>query len=168
MKATHVALLRGINVGGNSKVFEELGFTNVSTYINSGNVMFQTDKTDLAKKITAAIKKELKLDLKVLVKEAKEIKKICAKIPKDWTNDKGLRTDVIFLFDEYDKKDALKRIKTNPDVDTLLYVPGAIIWHLDRKNYTKSRMNKFIGTEVYKNSTARNVNTTKKLLELLL
>ena len=65
----YIALLRGINVGGNNKVemkklkdvFEALGFKNVSTYINSGNVIFETNETEMVKiveKIEQAILKK--------------------------------------------------------------------------------------------------------------
>ena len=54
----------------------------------------------------------------------------------------------------------------------LLYVLPHIrivirVWNINRKNYSKSGMNKFIGTEVYKNMTARNVNTVRKFLEIM-
>lgn len=65
---TYIALLRGINVGGNNKLpmraltslLEEMGLRNVKTYIQSGNVVFQSDRTDIAaleKEITAVIDK---------------------------------------------------------------------------------------------------------------
>ena len=60
---TYVALLRGINVGGNNKVemarlkkvFESLGFINVRTYINSGNVIFDTDTTDIVHAVNSTL-----------------------------------------------------------------------------------------------------------------
>jgi uncharacterized protein (DUF1697 family) len=62
--ATHVALLRGINVGGRNKVamaelreiMASLGYTDVATYIQSGNVVFSTDEQDTAT-VAAAIEK---------------------------------------------------------------------------------------------------------------
>ena len=58
-------------------------------------------------------------------------------------------------------------IKTNPKVDTLLYTSGAIIWHLKKKHYGKSKMNDLIRTKLYKNMTIRNVNTVQKLQNLI-
>ena len=52
-------------------------------------------------------------------------------------------------------------------MDTLKYIDGAIIWNVKRKDVTKSGMKKFIGTLIYKNMTARNINTVRKLNELL-
>ena len=59
--------------------------------------------------------------------------------------------------------------KSNPDVDSLEYIAGAgaIVWHILKKEYGKSGMNKFIGTEIYKNMTARNINTVRKLATLM-
>ena len=57
--------------------------------------------------------------------------------------------------------------ETNNNVDTLIYIEGALIWNLRREHYSKSGMNTFIGTPIYKNMTARNVNTVRKLAELM-
>ena len=174
----YVALLRGINVGGNNKVemgslkacFEALGFLDVSTYINSGNVIFTTKKTSeskLASGIEQAIEKTFDFPVRTVVRTAANIEKVAKAIPDKWTNDKEQKTDVLFLWDDFDSKDSLKLIVTNAKVDTLKYVDGAIIWHLEKKHYSKSGMKKFIGTPVYKNMTARNANTVRKLAELL-
>lgn len=174
----YVALLRGINVGGNNKVpmsklktlFEHLGFENVSTYINSGNVIFETSLTDtqgMMHRIEKEIEKDFGFKVRVLVKDLKNIRSILARIPAKWLNDAEQRTDVIFLWENYNKKSSLALIKINPEVDSLMYTNGAIIWSIKRSDYKKSKMNKFIGTEVYKNMTARNINTTRKLQELM-
>lgn len=171
-------MLRGINVGGNNKIsmkdlkvtFESLGFTNVTTYINSGNVISAEKTKDVGKlvqKIEGGIKKDFALVIRVLIRDAKNIRELCEKIPLKWTNDTKQRTDVLFLWDTFDAKSTIGLIATNPDVDILKYIPGAIVWNFERKNYTKSRMHKFIGTEVYKHQTARNVNTVRKLAELM-
>jgi uncharacterized protein (DUF1697 family) len=174
---TYVALLRGINVGGNNKVpmktlktlFEGLGYVDVFTYINSGNVIFKSSKspTALVEEIEKGIEKKFRFPVRVVVRDLKNIKKLVKAIPKEWANDIGRRTDVLFLWDEFDTKKTLGLIVQNPDVDVLKYIPGAIVWTLDRKFYTKSAMHKFIGTKVYKNMTGRNVNTVRKLAELM-
>lgn len=51
-------------------------------------------------------------------------------------------------------------------VDKVLYTPGAVIWHVDRKGISKSQMTKMIGTPPCKQITVRNVNTMRKLNEL--
>lgn len=173
----YVALLRGINVGGNNKVemkklrevFESLGFSSVSTYINSGNVVFaSSEKVDgLSKKIEKALEKTFGFAIRVVVRDAKNIQALIKKIPSHWKNDSEQRTDVLFLWDEFNKKTTLSLIVTTKDIDSLLYIPGAIVWNMKRSGYNKSGMRKFIGTLVYKNMTARNINTVRKLSVLL-
>lgn len=171
----YVALLRGINVGGKNKVemprlkkvFESLGFGMVSTYINTGNVLFETDQVEFISKIEHALLGEFGFEIRVVVRTASNIQKLCEKIPKDFKNDTEQKTDVLFLWDDYSEKKSLKLIKTTK-VDTLLYVDKAIVWNIHRKEYRKSGMNTFIGSLVYKNMTARNINTVRKLHELLL
>lgn len=170
----YVALLRGINVGGNKKVemaklkkaFDGMGYTDVSTYINSGNVIFTSAKENFDI-IEPALAKAFKFSIPVVVRSAANIKNVAKKIPKAWENDGIQKCDVLFLRDEYDKKSTLTLIETREGIDELVYLPGAIVWHIDRGNYTKSLMKKFIGTIVYKNMTARNVNTVRKLASLL-
>lgn len=175
---TYLAFLRGINVGGNNKVsmaelkqvFEDLGFSDVRTYINSGNVIFKLEETDEIK-MTAQIEKGISahfgFEVPVVIRSKEELDRVADAIPKEWTNDHEQRTDVLFLWDDVDHKEAVKKVETNPDVDTLLYVKGAVIWHVLRNDYPKSRLNKIIGTHFYKHMTARNVNTVRKLQELI-
>lgn len=170
----YVALLRGINVGGNKKVemlklrkvFESLGFLNVSTYINTGNVIFETNKKDLDSFIEEALIKTFGFEIKVVVRDAKNIQKLCKAIPEDWENNSKQKTDILFLRNEFDNRKSIGLIKAK-QVDTLKYIDGAIVWNVARKDYTKSGMNNFIGTVVYKNMTARNINTVRRLNEMM-
>ena len=174
----YIALLRGINVGGHASVsmkdlkscFEKLGFRDVVTYINSGNIIFSDSRTsiaELAQHIETGIKKYCRMDIRVVVKSKKDLVTICKELPDEWVTDQSMRTDVMFLWDEVDTPQIRSEIPTNPAVDRLVHVKGAVIWNVDRKNYAKSKLPKIIGTRVYKNMTARNANTTRKLLELM-
>lgn len=174
----YVALLREINVGGKSKVrmvslkecFENLGYKNVVTYINSGNVIFETEKGDetaIVGEIEARLKAIFGFEIKLVLRNKENIKNICEKLPSEWTNNADQKTDVIFLWQGVDTSESVDAIKIKPEVDTLLYIDRAIVWHIDRANYSKSGMHKFIGTNVYKNMTARNVNTVRKLCQLM-
>lgn len=171
---TYLALLRGINVGGNNKVsmddlkkvFLSLGFSDVSTYINSGNVIFKTNKIPAVSIIEKALHKAFGFEIKILIRDAKNIQKLCKVLPRAWANDTQQRTDILFLWDEFDSKKSIALIETSP-VDHLIYIPGAIAWNIVRADYRKSKMNKFIGAVVYKHMTARNINTVKKLSELM-
>lgn len=175
MKQT--ALLRGINVGGKNKIamaelracFEGLGYGDVSTYINSGNVIFSATgaREKLVTAIERAIEKTFDLSIPVVVRSAADIKKVLSVVDPKWKNDKTEKTEVMFLWEQYDSPKTLDLLGINPDVDNVQYVPGAIIWHLDRADYNQSAMHNLIGTKVYKHMTVRNINTVRKLAELL-
>ena len=173
----YITLLRGVNVGGKSMVsmaalkacFEALGFGNVKTYINSGNVIFSTgqENTDaLAKQIEAALDQTFDPGIRVLVKTREELQKLAATIPADWTNDTTTRCDVMFLWPTIDKPETLQELPANPELEDVRYMPGAVVWHMDRAHLTKSRMPRIIGTALYKQITIRNVNTVRKLVTL--
>ena len=174
----YVAFLRGVNVGGNSRVemktlksvMERLGFTQVTTYINSGNVLFSSTEKSTAKitdRISRAITEEFGFDVPVLVKTDEELLAIAGRIPLEWCNDTANRCDVLLLWESVDSPKTLKSLPLREGVDSALYTPGAIIWHLDRTQISKSGMHKIIGTELYKNITIRNCNTMRTLAEKL-
>lgn len=174
----YVALLRGINVGGNNKVempklkttFESLSFTNVKTYINTGNVLFDTNQNDI-KTLTKTIEETLTttfgFSLRIVLRDKNNIEMLCNKIPADWENNDEQRTNVLFLWEEVNSPESINLIKTNPEVDTLICFDGAIVWNINKINYNKSGLHKFIGTKIYKNMTARNINTVRKIGELM-
>ena len=150
--------------------FEELGFDEVSTYINSGNVFFTSpaqEEQKLVEKIENGIAKTFGFPVRVVVRDEKNIQEVVDAIPEDWKNGDGQKSDVLFLWDEYRSPKSLELLKKVDGVDTLIYVDGAILWNIEFKNYSKSGMRVFMGTELYKNMTARNVNTIRKLAALL-
>lgn len=174
----YLALFRGINVGGKHKVemkrlkmvFEGAGFSNVVTYINSGNVIFESNESD-ADALILVIKKILKesfsFDIEVLIRKSSNITKLVKKIPSDWHNDGVQKTDVLFLWDDFDNKKSLSLIKRVDGIDRVLYISGAIVWNIKVKDWGRSGMSKFTTSELYKKMTARNVNTARKLGELM-
>jgi uncharacterized protein (DUF1697 family) len=107
-----IALLRGINVGTQRRVemkklkllFESLEYLNVSTYINSGNVIFESDQDSgsVENAITKGIKKEFGFEVPTLIKTKQELQEIVASIPVDWKNDLEQKSDVAYLFPEID------------------------------------------------------------------
>ena len=176
----YVALLRGINVGGKNRIkmadlkkcFEDLGFENVITYIQSGNVIFETDKSasSAAKQIETALPKKFKLDsdsIKTLVLSQKQFKTIIDKAPKEFGKkpDKYYY-DFVFLKGITSEK-AAREFESNPEVDTLWIGPGVIYHRRLTAKRTKSRMAKIVGKPVYKNVTIRSWSTTSKILALI-
>lgn len=169
----YTALLRGINVGGNRKVemkklkslFESLGCTNVSTYINSGNVIFESKikKDELRKIIEKGLNIAFGFDIPTLVKTHEEMIKIVGAIPEKWKNDTEKQTNVAYLFPDVDTPKAIHDLPVDRDFIDIRYTRGAIFWNIDRKNYDKSRLNKFISHPLYRSMTVRNINTARYL-----
>jgi uncharacterized protein (DUF1697 family) len=174
----YVALLRGINVGGKAKVdmkhlktlFEQLGFDRVKTYINSGNVIFASsiiDPSEIHQLIEAGIIKQFGLSVPVVIRDLPSMEQITQALPDSWTNDQTMKCDVMFLWPAIDSPDILKQMPHKPDIEDVLYVPGALFWRIDRDKVNKGQMLKIIGTDIYKQMTIRNCNTVRKLMDLM-
>jgi uncharacterized protein (DUF1697 family) len=174
---TYVAFLRGVNVGGKGIVamaaikeaLVAIGLADIRTYINSGNVIFSTRASD-AEQLTARIEKALEqhtgMAIKVLLIDHKTLKKMVDAIPRNWVDDKTMRTYLLLLWKELDDRGILDRLPIKPGVDELKYTPGAVVWRVDRENVGRSRMNRIVGTPMYKKITIRSANTMRKLNEL--
>jgi uncharacterized protein (DUF1697 family) len=173
----YVALLRGINVGGNRKVemsrlkvtFERAGAGDVRTYINSGNVIFTDgrDPGDLDAILEGAIEEEFGFHVEVLLRDLGAMRSLVDAIPDDWVNDKTQRTDVWFLWDDHDTPEVIDQLTIRDRIDEVFYIPGAIVWCADGEQLTRSGRGKVIGTKLYKSLTARNVNSVRKIHSLM-
>ena len=173
-----VALLRGINVGGNNMIrmsslkdsFEKMGFKDVTTYINSGNIIFQTKEGDarkLEKNIERMLLKEYKLDCKVVVRSFSEMAKLVEHLPENWGGDERWRCNVMYLRHSIDSKDVLDLLEPKKDIEQVVYVPGTLLWSVQVSEVTRTSMNKLPGRKIFQDMTVRNLNTTKKLYELM-
>lgn len=175
----HVALLRGINVGGNNVIrmdalaasFEGLGFASVKTFIASGNVIFCAPKQDLRElenRIEKALTKAHAYDATVVVKSAPEMAAMVRKMPRSWTRpDPAWRYYVIFLRHEIDSRAVLDQLQPKAGVETLDYVPGVLYWAAKRAALAKSTVAKLGRSKLYSHVTVRNLNTSQKLAELV-
>ena len=140
-----VALLRGINVGGKNKVamsrlratLEAAGLTGVSTYINSGNVLF-SDNRKLIALIEGAIETEFRFPVSVVLRDREAMQSTWKAIPKSWRDDSAMRCYVMFLWKGIDKPAVVDDLIVKKGIDHVRYVPGAIIWRVDRANLTRS------------------------------
>ncbi len=173
----YVALLRGINVGGKAKVempklkatFEALGCEAVSTYINSGNVIFKDDRSvkQLSVLIEAAITKDFGLPVRVILCDLDAIGQLCEEIPASWTNDKQQKTDVLFLGHEIDSVDILDKVSIDPRLENVRYIAGALVWNIGRQHVRRGGGIKIIKSDIYPYLTIRNINTVRKLYALM-
>jgi uncharacterized protein (DUF1697 family) len=175
----YILLLRGINVGGKNKVqmaelkhcLEELGCANVRTYINSGNVLLESeaDIRTLGGQIEHMLPQEIQLDstsVKVLLLQVSQLAAIVAEKPKDFgERPEEYQCDVLFLID-ISEEEALKVFNPRDGVDTIWRGKGVIYSQRDSVLRTKSRLGKIVGTDAYKSMTIRSWNTTVKLLAL--
>ncbi len=173
MKMRYIALLRGINAGTLRRVemgklkqlFERLGYTRVSSYLNSGNILFEAEQEakEIRRMVETILKEELGFEIPTLVKSDMELLRIVSAIPPAWQNNMEQRTDVAFLFPEIDSENVLSDLPVNRDFIDLRYVPGAVIWNLERKYFNKSHLSKIISHPHYQLMTVRNVNTARHL-----
>jgi len=173
-----VALLRGVNVGGNNMIsmralkasFETMGFTQVTTYINSGNIIFKTKESDarkLEKKIERMLSSEYQLESKVVVRSLAEIEKLVKSLPRSWNDDSGWRYNVIFLRHTIDSEKILEEIVVKKEIEEIFYREGTLLWSAQVNELTRSNMVKLPSRKLYQEMTVRNLNTTKKLNELM-
>lgn len=180
MKTTsYLALLRGINVGGNNIIkmqdlkafFEKQGFENVSTYIQSGNVLFTSAEQNLAsltEKIERALSKKFDYKATVVVVSHKNMKAAIKTAPKGFGKQPAkFRYDVIFLKAPLTGKVAIKKISIKEGVDEAKAGKQVLYFSRLISKATQSKLNKIVGTPIYKQMTIRNWNTTSKLLALM-
>lgn len=175
----YLALLRGINVGGNNKVamkdlracFEALGFGDVTTYINSGNIFFTTDESDdkkLVARCEAAIEKTFGFPVVVMVISEKDYRRALAQAPSWWGNGdrKQTRSDALFVIPPTTAEEVLDVLQQKADKPDKFATHGQVVfWSLPMAEYNKSVVPKIIGTPIYRRITIRSSTTTKKLLE---
>lgn len=124
----YIALLRGINVGGKTLIkmadlktcIEALGFDAVSTYIASGNVLFESAERDAAKleaNIERAIEQRFRLPVKVVVLDRAAYAQIVKAIPKSWVGDASLRANVAFVRRGTDAKQVVRELQPDASVE---------------------------------------------------
>jgi uncharacterized protein (DUF1697 family) len=134
-----VALLRGVNVGGNNmismsslkKSFESTGFKQVTTYINSGNIIFKTKEGDarkLERKIEQMLSRDYQLESKVVVRSLSEMEELVKSLPPSWDGDSRWRYNVIFLRHSIDSEKILDELQIKTDVEQVEYRPGTLLW----------------------------------------
>jgi uncharacterized protein (DUF1697 family) len=174
----YIALLRGINVGGNSiikmtdlkKAVEEIGFTSVSTFIQSGNIIFESNESNV-NKITAKLEdtllKKFQINSRIIVKTLEQLKKIISEVPADWNKRQDLRCYMAFVREPVSARDVMGEIKLKEGVDFVKAGDGVVYMSTLLSGITKSGFTKLVGTKIYKDITIRNYNTAQKLLAMM-
>jgi len=174
----YVALLRGINVAGSKvilmgdlkNVFEGAGFSQVKTYIQSGNVVFMSrgkEHQGLERVIKDVIKGAFRFDVRVAVLELSELERIIQKNPYDGTGLKKGERIYLTILSEKPDKERVGELRKAKNSDDDFEVIGKTVYMLCRKGYAKSVFNNNAIEKVLKvNATTRNLETMIKLVEM--
>jgi uncharacterized protein (DUF1697 family) len=173
----YIALLRGINLGGNvmvkmeelRKAFEGLGFENVKTYINSGNVAFDSRKTTESKlvdQIESAVEKMVGRPVAVMVRSQKDIERILAENPFDGQYESHKHMHVLFLREKMPKEKE-EQLHAAALPDEKYEVRDREVYNLLPQGVAGSLLTKgFFERKPRVSYTGRNWRTVQKLAEL--
>ncbi|MBO0475318.1 hypothetical protein IGL98_001111 [Enterococcus sp. DIV0840] len=176
---TYIALLRGVNVGGKNRVvmatlkeqFEQHGFTNVVTYLNSGNVIFDSEETDvqqLTMDCEALIESEFGFKITVTIVSGTDLLAALERIPEWWNTDKESKHNVIFVIPPTTTEEVIASVgEAKAEYEKVAHHERVIFWSAPIKTFSRSRWSKIVGTKMYSRITIRNANTVKKLAELV-
>ena len=150
--------------------FERMGFENVTTYINSGNIIFKAEEGDarkLEREIERMLSVEYELECKVVVRSFSEIANLVERLPENWNGDERWKYDVIFLRHSIDSESILEGLEPRRDIEQVVYHPGTLLWSARISELSRTRMHKLPGRKIFQDMTVRNLNTTKKIYELM-
>ncbi|MCH7827061.1 MAG: DUF1697 domain-containing protein [Bacteroidetes bacterium] len=171
----YISMLRGINVSGQKKIkmdelkklYESLGFKNIKTYIQSGNVIFDFSDTNISKlinKIELKIKKSFSYDVPVLIKTKNDLQKLIANNP--FVKKDSSKLYVTFLSDTPIQSpiDEITKIK---DKSEEFIISRKEIYLFYPNGYGRSKLtNNYFERKLKLSATTRNWKTVNKLLEL--
>lgn len=174
----YVALVRGINVDGRNVIamadlreaFEGHGYATVRTYIQSGNVLFESDapRGTLENEIEAMLERRYGVPLVVVVQSHAQFRSVVKKTPEGFGADPNrYHSDVIFLKSPLTSRQAMGVVRLREGVDEAWAGAGVIYFARLSERRTQSRMGKIVGTPEYAQMTIRSWTTTTKLLALL-
>ena len=172
-------LVRGINVGGKNKVvmaqlcqeLTGLGLENVETYINSGNIFFDTSmpRTQLVESLQGFFKEHYPFIRYFSLLSQEDYEEELRTLP-DWWNHEMARKDVLFYTESLDVDQVIKKVNSLELVDEVLHFGKlGIFWgKLSEASYSKTAYHKhLLKMPFYGNITIRNANTFDKIDQFL-
>lgn len=172
----YITFLRAINVGGHNvkmdslrQLFESLGFSNVETFIASGNVIFETKSSDvksLEKKIEKHLKENLGYDVATFIRTEAELSEIANyQAFKKSELDSAVAFNVAFLSEPLDEPSVKKLMALKTDIDNF-HIHGREIYWLCRKKQSDSTFsNAVLEKKLSLRSTIRQMSTIQKMAE---
>jgi uncharacterized protein (DUF1697 family) len=171
--ATYVAFLRGINLGPSTKISmpelramaEELGFTDVGTYINSGNLMVSSPKkaATVEREISEAIKKTFGRQIDVTVRTPAQLKKVRADNPYPDGNPSQVAVAFLTAAPAKDAKDRVAAVAADYEPFTFA---GQQVYVNYSRGLGRSKLAEKFSDIVGVSSTVRNIRTIEKVVEL--
>jgi uncharacterized protein (DUF1697 family) len=177
--ARYLALLRGINVGGKNLIrmtelatcLGENGLSSVTTYIASGNVLFEARDSSAAA-LTVRLEKVLaetfSYRASVVLLDRRQLRRIVARAPEGFGRRPALeRYDVLFLKPPLTSRAALPILPAREGVDRVSAGPGVLYFSRLVRRAAESRLARVVSMPIYQSMTIRNWNTTTRLLELM-
>ncbi|MCL2736486.1 MAG: DUF1697 domain-containing protein [Propionibacteriaceae bacterium] len=174
----YIALLRGVNVGGNNivpmpqlrRLFEERGHAQVVTYINSGNVVFDTDEApaDVQAWCQAAILERFSVRTPVCLVAGDVLARCLAQAPAWWNSDTDSRHNAIFVIPPLTAAEACEAVgQGKPDVEQVAAIEPVVLWSAPRATWSQTRWSQVVKKKsVYDHITIRNAATTLTLADL--
>lgn len=169
----YIAFLRGINISGKNKIamkdlkegFESLNFSNVQTYLNSGNVIFESEDNNARQKIEKMIKDKFSLEIPTYLISFKKLEDILAHAPK-WWNDVSTYNNIIFILSN-ETPEKIKEVigDISEEYEKIETYDNIIFWSYDKKYYQKCKWwKKTAQRGIGEKLTIRNANTIRKAL----
>lgn len=176
----YIAFLRGINISGKNKVpmaqlkqcFENLGSTEVKTYLNSGNVIFSSDEDEiknLTNRIEHALKNQFGFDVPVFVLSKEELADILHHTPDWWGNEnKEIYDNLIFILPPATFCEVFNEIgEPQKALEQIQDYKNVIFWSFSRKDYQKTNWwSKTASAAIRSKLTIRTATTVRKIVEL--
>lgn len=174
----YLVFLRGINVGGKSMIkmaelrdaLERREFTDVSTYIQSGNVFVSTpqrSRNKVAEAVSKCIAEDFNMDVSCAAFTKSDWQKVVSSAPDWWGRESDWKHDLLIVVPPSKLSEVVAEIG-EPRVEVEATQAGAgvdvIYASIEIKGWGRSSMSKIIGKPVYKKVTVRNYNTSTKLL----
>lgn len=170
--------MRGVNISGRNKVImaelkkgvERLGYEEVKTYLNSGNVIFSSNENDIGsvtKRIVMMIKSQFDLDIPVFVIAKEKLEDILRNAPDWWGNaDKEIYDNLIFIMPPATFADVFNEIgDPKEELEKIQEYKEAIFWSFSRRNYQKTNWwSKTASASISNKLTIRTASTIMKVV----
>jgi uncharacterized protein (DUF1697 family) len=174
--AVYISLLRGINVSGKNKIlmndltslYESLGFKNITTYIQSGNVIFKSDKNNnLPEQIASKIKELYAFEIPVLIKSMTDFTGAIKKNP--FINDKKIDIDKLHItfLDSIPTKNAIEKLSETKSADHYKIIDSNVYLYCPNGYGNTKLNNTLIEKKLGVNATTRNWKTCTALIDIL-